>query len=148
MKIALQRLRQATLAMLVGWAVGFVITSPFQIVEVLRNSGSSLALLVSALGYGFAVWVMITLAGSGIVWAWVVAPVALLVPPNWLLRHRIPVIVGSMFLGVLAVCYMAHVWTHFYHDGVGLMNFEIYAGFAAAFSGVTSYRYLRSLSAA
>jgi len=142
----LLRLRKATLAVLLGWAAGFIVTSPFQIVEVLRNSGSNLPLLLSALGYGFLVWMMITMAGVTVVWGGILLPIALLVPPPWLLRHRRVEIGSCMCLSVIAVSYMVHVWTHFYHDGIGLMNFEIYAGFAAAFSGVTAYCYLRFLA--
>jgi hypothetical protein len=129
-----------------GWAAGFAVTSPVQIVEVLRNSGSNLPLMLSALGYGLAVWLLITLTGVAAIWVGLVSPVALFVPSRWLLRHRVLVITVCVCLGVLAVSYMVHVWTHFYHDGVGLMNFWIYAGFVAAFSGVTAYSYLRFLS--
>jgi hypothetical protein len=146
MNMRFLRLRKATLAMTIGWLVGFLATSPFQIIEVLRNSGSNVPLLFSALGYGFAVWMMITLVAIVLTWACVILPVALFVPSLWLLRHRAVVIGASVGLSVLTVGYMVHVWTHFYHDGVGLMNFEIYAGFAAAFSGVTSCGYLRFLS--
>ena len=142
----LLRLRSATLAVLLGWAAGFLVTSPFQIVEVLRNSGSNLPLLLSALGYGFVVWIMITIAGVAAAWGCILLPIVLLVPPSWLLGHRRAVMVTGMCLSVLAVSYMVHVWTHFYHDGIGLMNFEIYAGFAVAFSGVTAYCYLRFLA--
>jgi hypothetical protein len=146
MRTGLQRLRQATLAMLIGWMAGFFVTSPFQIAEVLRNSGSNLPLLLSALGYGFAVWMMITLAAIAVIWVCIILPIALLVRAPWLVRRRRAVIAVSMGLSVLVISYMVHVWTHFYHDGIGLMNFEIYAGFAAAFSGVTSYSYLRLLA--
>lgn len=142
----LRRLRKATLAVILGWAAGFALTSPFQIVEVLRNSGSSLPLLLSALGYGFAVWMMITLAGAMLVWACIALPLALAFSAQWLLRHRRLAIAASMCLSFIAVSCLVHVWTHFYHDGIGLMNFEIYAGFALAFSGVTAYSYLRSLA--
>ena len=141
-----RRWRKAILATLLGWAAGFVATSPFQIVEVLRNSGPNFPLLVSALGYGFAVWLLITFAGVAIIWICAVLPIALFVPAHWLLEHRAWVIIASMGLSLLLVGYKVHVWTHFYHDGVGLMNFWIYACFAVVFSGVTAYCYLRFLS--
>lgn len=140
------RLRKATLATLLGWAGSFVVTSPFQIAEVLRSSGSDLPLLFSALGYGFAVWVLITFAGIAIVWLLVVLPISLAVPSQWLLQHRIAVMIASVCLAFLAVSYKAHVWTHFYRNGVGLMNFWIYTCFALVFSGVTACFYLRFLS--
>src|ERR1700761_5869692 len=123
MRVRLLRLRKATLATIFGWLVGFIATSPFQIVEVLRNSGSNLPLLFSALGYGFAVWMMITLLAIVLIWICITLPVALIVPSRWLLRHRTAVIATSICLSLFAVSYMVHVWTHFYHDGVGLMNF-------------------------
>jgi hypothetical protein len=139
-------LRKATLATLLGWAGGFAATSPFQIAEVLRNSGPDLPLLLSALGYGFAVWVLITFAGGAIVWACIVVPVSLAVSPQWLLRYRVTVSIASICLAFLAVSYKVHVWTHFYRNGVGLMNFWIYACFAVVFSGITASFYLRFLS--
>ena len=140
------RWRKATRATFLGWIAGFVVTSPVQIIEVLRNSGSSAPLLLSALGYGFAVWLLITLAGSIAVWLGLISPIALFVSPQWLLRHRAAVIATAVCLGLLVVSYLVHVWTHFYHDGVGLMSFWIYACFVVAFSGVTAYSYLRFLS--
>jgi hypothetical protein len=140
------RCRKATWAALLGWAAGFAATTPFQIVEVLRNSGPDLQLLISALGYGFAVWLLITFAAVVIIWACVVLPVALFVSESWLLARRGLVITASIGLSLLLVSYKVHVWTHFYHDGVGLMNFWVYACFAAVFSGVTAYRYLQLLA--
>ena len=63
-----RRWHKATQATLLGWAAGFVATSPVQIVEVLRNSGPDFRLLVAALGYGFAVWLLITFAGVVLAW--------------------------------------------------------------------------------
>lgn len=139
-------MRKATLATLIGWAAGFVATSPIQIIEVVRNSGPNLPLLLSALGYGFAVWLLITLAGVVVVWIGLVLPVVFFIPAQWLLRRRVPVIAVGICLGVLVVSYLVHVWTHFYYDGIGLMNFEIYACFVVVFSGVTAYSYLRFLA--
>lgn len=141
-----RRWRKATLATLLGWAAGFVATSPFQIVEVLRNSGPDFQLLFSALGYGFAVWLLITFAGVAIVWVCAVLPIALFVSAKWLLARRGWVIATSIVASLIAVSYKVHVWTHFYHDGVGLMNFWIYTCFAAVFSGITAYSYLRVLA--
>src|SRR5580704_8680559 len=98
-----RRWRKATLATLLGWAAGFVATTPFQIVEVLRNSGPDLQLLISALGYGFAVWLLITFAAVVIIWACVVLPVALFVSESWLLARRGLVITASIGLSLLLV---------------------------------------------
>jgi hypothetical protein len=141
-----RRWRKATLATFLGWVSGFAATSPFQIAEVLRNSGPNFQLLFSALGYGFAVWLLITLAGVAIVWACAVLPIALFVSELWLLARSPWVIAGSIGASLLAVSYKVHVWTHFYHDGIGLTNFWIYACFATVFSGVTAYYYLRFLA--
>src|SRR5579884_1262381 len=51
----------------------------------------------------------------------------------------------SIAAALLVVAYQLHIWTHWYHDGVGLMNFAIYALFATVFSGTAAYAYLRSL---
>ncbi len=141
-----RRLRKATQATLLGWAAGFIVTSPLQIVEVMRNSGPNLQLLFSALGYGFAVWLLITLAGVVVAWVFGVLPVSLFVHEQWLLRHRIWAIVVSMCVCLAAVAYRVHVWTHFYHDGVGLMNFWIYACFSLVFAGIAARYYLRFLA--
>jgi|GEM_PF-6110876 hypothetical protein len=132
-------------AVLIGWLAAFVVTSPFQIVEVLRNGGRSLALIVSALGYGFAVWFLLTLAGVLLCWICIATPIALLIHPGRLVSRRKSVVVLSVAASLLVVAYELHVWTHWYQDGVGLMNFAIYALFAAVFSGIAAHTYLRSL---
>jgi hypothetical protein len=141
-----RRWHKATQATLLGWAAGFVATSPVQIVEVLRNSGPDFRLLVAALGYGFAVWLLITFAGVVLAWTCLVVPIALFVDEGLLLRHRTGVILASICLGLAAVGYKVHVWGHFEHDGIGLMNFWIYACFVVVFAGITAYYYLRFLA--
>ncbi|HZU10391.1 MAG TPA: hypothetical protein VFA02_10870 [Pseudacidobacterium sp.] len=139
------RWRKVTRAVLLGWTVAFLATSPFQICEVWRNSGRSLTLLVSALGYGFAVWFLLTLAGALLTWICIATPIAIFIHPQRLLRRRGLVMGLSIAAALLVVAYQLHIWTHWYHDGVGLMNFAIYALFATVFSGTAAYAYLRSL---
>ena len=141
-----RRWRKATQATLLGWAAGFIATLPLQIVEGLRNSGLNFRLLIAALGYGFALWLLITFAGAAIVWACAVLPISLFVHEDWLLRHRTGVIVASICAGMAAVGYRVRIWGHFEHDGIGLMNFWIYACFAVIFAGIAAYYYLRFLA--
>src|ERR1700739_1899282 len=103
-------------------------------------------MLLSSYGVCFAVWLLITFAGVAIVWVCAVLPIALFVSAQWLLTRRAWVIATSIVARLVAVSYKVHVWTHFYHDGVGLMNFWIYTCFAAVFSGITAYAYLRVLA--
>lgn len=131
---------------MLGWAAGFIVTSPAQIVEVLRNSGPDFPLMVSALGYGFAVWLLVTFAVVLIAWTCVVTPISLFVHEAWLLRHRAAAVVASICAGLVAVDLITRVWGYLEHNGVGLTTFWVYAGFAAAFSGVTAYYYLRLLA--
>ncbi|HTZ89078.1 MAG TPA: hypothetical protein VMA71_01980 [Alloacidobacterium sp.] len=141
-----RRCRKATQAALLGWLAGFIITSPAQIVEVLRNSGPDFQLMTSALGYGFALWLLITFAVAALVWVCAVLPVSLFVHEQWLLQHRRAVIVVSVCLGVATVSYKIDVLGHFEHNGVGLMNFWIYACFAAVFAGIAAHFYLQFLA--
>ncbi|HEX3438147.1 MAG TPA: hypothetical protein VHT24_15365 [Pseudacidobacterium sp.] len=141
-----QRWRKATRAVFIGWLSAFVVTSPVQIFEVLRNSGQSFTLMLSALGYGFAVWLLITLAGVSFVWICIATPAALLISPQSLLKRPLPVVVLCVVAPVLPIAYRLHVWTHLYHDGIGWMSFWIYALFAAVFSGVAIRSYLRLLA--
>lgn len=124
----------------------FIATSPVQIIEVLRNSGPNFQLLVSALGYGFDVWLLITFAGVALVWVCGVLPVYLFVHEAWLLRHRAGVIIASICVALAAVGYRVRIWGYFEHNGVGLMNFWIYAGFAGICAGIAPYPYLRFLA--
>lgn len=141
-----RRWRKATQATLLGWIAAFIVTSPAQIIEVLRNSGPDFPLLVSALGYGFAVWLLVTFAVVAIAWACAVTPISLFAHENWLVGHRMPVIIASICLGLVVIGCMTRVWGYFEHNGVGLTNFWIYAGFIGVFSGVTAYYFLRFLT--
>src|ERR1700743_3511804 len=109
-----RRWRKATLATLLGWAAGFVVTSPFQIVEGLRNSGPERQLLFSAVGYVLAVWLLITFAGVAIVWVCAVLPIALFVSGQWLLARRAWVIAASIVASLVAGRYKVPVWTDLY----------------------------------
>lgn len=141
-----QRWGKATKATLLGWAVAFLVTSLIQIVQVVRSSGHDLQLILAALGFSFAIWLLLTLVGVFLVWLCVVSPVALFFAEALLLRHRTWVTVAAMVVGILATCYLAHVWTYVDRAGVGAIN--VWAGicFAAVFSGVTVHYYLRFLS--
>ena len=141
-----QRWGKATKATLLGWAVAFLVTSPIQIVQVVRSSGHDLQLILAALGFSFAVWLLLTLAGIFIVWFCVVSPVALFCAEAPLLLHRTWVTMAAVVVGMIATRYLAHVWTYVDRAGVGAMN--VWAGicFAAVFSGVTAHYYLRFLS--
>lgn len=141
-----RRWRKATQATLLGWAAGFAVTLPVQIIEVLRNSGPDFPLMVSALGYGLAVWLLVTFVVVVLAWVCVVTPVSLFVPEAGLLRHRAAIIIASLCAGVIAVSCFTRVWGYFEHNGVGLTSFWVYAAFAVAFSGVTAYYYLRLLA--
>jgi len=141
-----RRWRKATQATLLGWAAGLIVTLPLQIVEGLRSTGPNFRLLIAALGYGFALWLLITFAGVAIAWVCVVFPVSLFVHERWLLEHRTGVIMGSICAGVAAASCKVAVLGQLEHDGIGLMNFWIYACFAVVFAGTAAYSYLRFLA--
>ena len=122
-----RRWGKATQAAFLGWTAAF-------------------AMILAALGFGFAVWLLLTFACVCVVWLCVVSPIAFLGSEQWLLRHRCWVIAIAVVTGFLVTNYIAHAWTYMEHSGIGVMNYWAAACFAIVFSGVTAYWYLRKLN--
>ena len=141
-----RRLCRATLATVLGWMAGILATLPFQLIEVVRNTSGDSGLLVSALGYGLAIWFFFTLLGVVIAWVIVVLPTALFVSAAFLLRRRAAVILISTLCGMLVVGREFRIWTVLDHPALDLANFWLYLVFSAAFAAVTSWFYLRLLA--
>ncbi|HVW76774.1 MAG TPA: hypothetical protein VHB45_04120 [Alloacidobacterium sp.] len=141
-----QRWGKATKATLLGWAVAFMLTSLIQIVQVIQSSGHDLQLVLAALGFSIAVWLLLTFVGALVVWLCVVSPVALFCAEAPLLLYRTWVTIAAIAVGVAVAAYLAHAWTYVDRAGVGAIN--VWAGvcFAAVFSGVTAHDYFRFLS--
>ena len=137
---------KATRATMLGWAMAFLLTSPIQMIQVIRSSGHDLQLILAALGFGLFLWLVLTLVGVLVVWLCVVSPIALLCSREWLMRYRCWVIAAAIVAGILAASYISHLWLSFDHAGAGAMNYWAGVCFAVIFPGVTVYRYLRRLT--
>ncbi len=135
--------RKAMLASLLGWVAGLLAALPFQIVEAVRVAGSNLSLLSSELGLTIALWVVLSFCVASFYCGFFLFPVAWLVSPNWILRHRLLWIALSACFGVALIAVRAHVWTSLDHDGVSLINFWMWGVYSATFCIVTSSCYAR-----
>jgi hypothetical protein len=142
-----ERLRKALRASLYGWIAGLVAGSPFQVVESVRNAGVAGQLMVSELGIALVLWSMLTFA-MALYWCdFFLLPIAWLVRATWILRHRRLWVVSSPIFGVGIMAVRLHVWTAADHDGISLINFWMWAVFAAVFFAVTAVMYARFLGA-
>jgi len=137
------RFRKALLASLFGWIAGLVAAVPFQILEAIRVTGSNGRLLASELGFTLALWSVLTFAVALYFCCFFLLPMAWMLPASWILRHRGLWISASIGFGILLMAARAHVWTALDHDGVSLINFWMWAIFAAAFCLVASACYAK-----
>lgn len=143
-----RRIRAALLASLLGWIAGVAATAPFQIVEAVRNAGGGGRLLVYELAVVLSLWSVLTLFVALYWSAFFLIPVAWLVSAAWTLRHRQLWITVSPVFGVVLMAIRLHVWTALEHDGVSVINFFMWATFAAAFFAMTAVFYARFLRGA
>jgi|SRR5579862_4146149 len=143
-----QRIRALLRASLLGWATGVIAGLPFQIIEGVRNAGMSSRLLAYDLGMVLVLWCALTFAMAFYWCGCFLLPVVWLASAAWTLRHRRSWIAVSAVFGVLLMAVRLHVWTAYEHDGIGLINFWMWAVFAAAFFLSTSALYARFLRTA
>jgi hypothetical protein len=140
------RLRRLAIAGAAGWLGGALVTTPFQIVELARNTDGNFRLMVDSISLGLILWGIWTLAIAfvGVVLAGI--PVVLWGSPDWLLRHRKPIVAASAAAGLATTLARFQVWDALkpepYYD---LPVVAMYGIFATVFAAVTSLLYLRML---
>jgi hypothetical protein len=144
-----ERIRKALLASLLGWIAGLVASIPFQIIEAVANADAGGWTLLPDLGLALALWFPLTFAVALYCCGFFLLPIAWLVSPAWIVRHRAVWIAASPLFGLILMAVRLHVWTALYHDGVSLINFWMWAVFGAAFflgTAVFYARFMRNLS--
>jgi hypothetical protein len=143
-----RRIRAALLASLLGWIAGIAASVPFQIVEAARNAGGGGRVLLYGLGMALAMWCALTFAMALYWCGFFLIPIVWLVSAEWVLRHRDLWLTVTPLFGVVLMAVRLHVWTAFEHDGISVINFFMWAVYAAAFFGLTAVFYSRFLRAA
>jgi hypothetical protein len=139
------RLLKALRAALFGWIGGWIAAIPFQVVEVIRASGPNTHLLASEAAFSLALWTSLTLSIALYFCGFFFLPVVWIVSEAWIQQH--PVLWTSTYacFGALLMALRLHIWTALYHDGVSLINFCMWATYAAVFFLVASALYAKSL---
>jgi hypothetical protein len=136
------RINKALFASFVGWIAAFAASLPFQVIEAIRVSGFTLYTALALF-----LWLPFTLLVSFYFCSFFFLPLAWLLPASWILRHlRLWIFCNAAF-GVLLPAIRLHVWTVLYRDGVSVINFFMWAIFAATFFFTTTALYAKSLRA-
>lgn len=146
-----RRLRRGVLSLIVGWAVAVVATVPFLLPDLFRDaplhpSGARVEFFLE----GFLFWAALTggaCIGLGLLG---MVPAVYLFSDVALYRQRYRVTICALIFCWAAISDQLHVWTCFYHDGVGLFYFWRYLVFFAVFvltmAGVFFWRIRRRLN--
>ncbi|TCK75389.1 hypothetical protein [Acidipila rosea] len=140
------RLRCSALAATVGWLTGVVATVPFQVLEVVRNTGTEPRLFLSALSIGLSAWSLFTFAGGAAAWIVIAVPVSVFFSGEWLLAHVRPAVVCSGLLGAMVAALPFRIWTVFDQMPSDMTNFWLYFVFTVSFGAATAWYYLRLLA--
>ncbi len=99
------RLLYAVLAGLAGWIAGIVVTIPFEIRVAWRYVNGNTGQMPVVFLKGMVVWSCFALLMAAVAWLPMAVPVALLVPPQWIVRWSRIAIPAS---GLAAVGLMGH----------------------------------------
>ncbi len=97
------RLLYAALAGLAGWLAGIVLTIPFEAGVAWRYVNGHSRELPLVFVEGMVVWSCFTLLMASLAWLPLVVPVALLIPPRWIVRWRRILIPLSGVAGIYAI---------------------------------------------
>jgi hypothetical protein len=139
------RFRTAMRAAAFGWTAGWLAVLPFQLVEAVRNVGFSASLFAEMLASSVALYTLLSLAVSCYCCCLFFLPVIWLLSPERIVAHPVAWTILNALGGFTLMGLRAHVWTAFEHDGVGTINFWIWAFFASVFFGVTGRLYVRGM---
>ena len=144
----LERIRAALRASLFGWIAGLAASSPFQIVEAVRNAGAGTRLLAYELAIVLGLWTVLTFAMALYWCGFFLLPVVWLTSAGWVARRRWPWIAASTIFGLVLMALRLHVWTALDHDGIGLFNFFMWCVFAGTFFATAATWFAKFLRAA
>jgi len=134
-------IRKALFASLFGWIAGFAATLPFQVIEVVRASGSGAHAVVALL-----LWTLFSMLVGLYFCAFFVIPIGWMLPTSLICRHRVLSITAAGAFGVLLAAIRLHIWTAADHDGISPINFFMWAAFSCPFFLAASTVYTRSCS--
>lgn len=104
------RVRNAFLAGLVGWLAGVLASIPFEVGVASRYIAGQSDSLIGALAGGMLVWSGFALFMASIAWVLLVLPVALFVPPRWIVRWRYILVPGSVPAAAIAYGVRMHIF--------------------------------------
>ena len=97
------RLLYALRAGLAGWIAGIMLTIPFEVGVAWRYVNGHTRELPLVLMKGMGVWSCFTLVMAGMAWLPLAVPVALLVPPGWIVRWRRILVPASGVAAIYAI---------------------------------------------
>jgi hypothetical protein len=141
------RLSRAAWSGLVGWLAGLLASAPAMMVIGWRDSEHDPKIFFATLGFGLLAWAGWTLLLVAASWLLFVLPIALLVPPAFLLRHRARVLLLTTFLALVVVFTKMYV----YQDAAAsrvILRFVLYMPYGALavfFAVTTAWWYIRGL---
>jgi hypothetical protein len=104
------RLRYAMLAGLAGWLAGVAVTVPFEIGVAARYLSGQAGSLLRTLAEGLAIWSAFAFFMALVAWLLLVLPVALLVPPRWIVSWRHVLVPLSPVAAALAMGLRLHIF--------------------------------------
>ncbi len=141
----LRRATSGIFSALLGWLAAFLVTLPFQLVELGRNAAPGLALL--DLVQGLALWAAFT-GAVGLTAALVIAaPAAVMLTPDSVRRYRRALVLAISGIAVHQVGKRLGTWEALQrdhaHNPFDSSLFWMYSLFAVVFSFVTVSVYAR-----
>jgi hypothetical protein len=105
------RLKYALVAGGLGWLVGWLISFPFELTLAWRYVDGDALRLPHAIGEGLVVWGGFSLFMGLAGFVPLMLPCFLLIPPRWIVRWRVLLIVGAPVAALLAI-----------YERMGLLN--------------------------
>lgn len=105
------RLKYALVAGGLGWLVGWLISFPFELTLAWRYVDGDALRLPHAIGEGLVVWGGFSLFMGMAGFVPLMLPFFLLIPPRWIVRWRVLLIVGAPVAALLAI-----------YERMGLLN--------------------------
>jgi hypothetical protein len=127
-----------------GWLATVAATMPMQIYEICTNALGGLRPLLWSLGAGTLIWCIWTFIIAAGAWLLGGMPVALVVPEEWLLRHRWQAIAIGGVLAWLVVLVRFEVWDLLRPDhAFSPWLFTLYSLLLVVFAVATAAVYLR-----
>jgi hypothetical protein len=141
------RIVPSLIAVLVGWAAAMLATLPMQFVKIQASTFGGPTVLHLSLAEGTLIWGLWCLAIAAGGWLFGLVPVILLVPENWLLRHRRSSLTFAATFSWIAVLVEFEAWKSllpYYHLAVRM--FTLYSLVLVVYATVSAAVYLRLIA--